>query len=222
MNTSNVLKPLNTSAVLTKGLVVGEDGRVRPEWAAKDPLLKEYYDYEWGKPVHTESGLLERLSLEAFQSGLSWATVLRKRNAFRTEFYDFDADTVARFTESDVVRLLGCSGIIRNRRKIEAVITNARATIALRETGGLDAFIWGFAPKDHQPPATLSDTPTVSHGSKALAKALKKAGFTFIGPTTCYALSQAIGMIDDRPVGASKLLDDDLRKGVAACQRQQL
>ncbi|AFM06471.1 DNA-3-methyladenine glycosylase I [Corynebacterium pseudotuberculosis] len=220
MNTSNVLKstPLSTDLVLAEGLVVGEDGRVRPEWAAKDPLLRKYYDYEWGRPVHTESGLLERLSLEAFQSGLSWATVLRKRDAFRAAFYDFDADTVARFGEEDIVRLLGCSEIIRNRRKIEAVITNARATIALRASGGLDAFIWGFAPKEHQPPATLADTPTVSNASKALAKALKKAGFTFIGPTTCYALSQAIGMIDDRPAGASKLLDDiaDLNKGVMA------
>src|SRR5688500_17993796 len=164
--------------------VIGDDGLARPTWAATDPLLRDYYDREWGMPVRDESGLFERLSLEAFQSGLSWATILRKRPAFRSAFADFEADAVARFDEADVERLLGDAGIVRNRRKIDATIGNARATVALREHGGLAALIWSFQPEVTPTPATYADVPTQSAESIALSKALKRHGFAHVGPTT--------------------------------------
>ena len=176
--------------------VMGEDGRARPVWAATDPLMKEYYDTEWGVPVRDETGMFERISLEAFQSGLSWATILRKRPAFRTAFAGFDADAVARFDERDVERLMADSGIVRNRRKIEATITNARATVALRDEGGLVDLVWSFRPARTPAPATYDDVPTHSPESLALSKALRKKGFTFVGPTTMYALMEAVGIVD--------------------------
>lgn len=188
-----------------RGLVLGEDGRTRPAWASGDQLHRDYFDYEWGKPVRTEAGIYERLCLEGFQSGLSWATVLRKRPAFREVFADFNPDIVAGFGDDDFQRLLSDARIIRNRLKIGAAINNARATVALRKEGGLVDFIWGFAPAEHTRPASMADTQATSPESKAMAKALKKTGFTFVGPTTCYALMQAIGLVDDRPVGASPL-----------------
>ena len=127
--------------------VLGDDGLARPEWAATDPLMKDYYDTEWGMPVRDERGLFERLSLEAFQSGLSWATILRKRPAFRAAFDDFDPDAVAAYDDRDVERLMADAGIVRNRRKIDATITNARATVALREDGGLVDLVWSFRPE---------------------------------------------------------------------------
>ncbi len=176
--------------------VVGDDGLARPTWASVDPLLKEYYDTEWGMPVHDERGLYERICLEGFQSGLSWATILRKRPAFREAFADFDPDVVAGFGDDDVERLMGDAGIVRNRMKIRATIQNARATIALREEGGLAEFVWGFQPSDTPTPSDYSEVPTVSAESKALSKALRKKGFAFVGPTTMFALMEAIGMID--------------------------
>jgi DNA-3-methyladenine glycosylase I len=176
--------------------VVGEDGLARPVWASVDPLLRDYYDTEWGMPVREERGLFERISLEAFQSGLSWATILRKRPAFRAAFAEFDPETVAGYGETDVARLLADAGIVRNRRKIEATITNARATVRLRDDGGLVELVWSFRPSQTPTPATYDEVPTTSPESVALAKALRRRGFTFVGPTTMYALMEAIGMVD--------------------------
>jgi DNA-3-methyladenine glycosylase I len=178
------------------GTVLGDDGLARPPWASVDPLLREYYDTEWGLPVRDEHGLYERISLEGFQAGLSWATILRKRPAFRLAFRDFNPDVVAAFTEADVERLLQDPGIIRNRLKIRAAITNAKAVIALRADGGLVDFVWSFQPTDTPKPLTHADVPTQSPESVALSRALRKKGFSFVGPTTMYALMEAIGMVD--------------------------
>jgi DNA-3-methyladenine glycosylase I len=178
------------------GTVPGDDGLARPPWASVDPLLREYYDTEWGMPVRDEHGLYERISLEAFQAGLSWATILRKRPAFRLAFQDFNPDIVAAFTDDDVERLLQDPGIIRNRLKIRAAITNAKAVIALRAEGGLVDFVWSFQPPETPQPRTHADVPTQSPESVALSKALRKKGFSFVGPTTMYALMEAIGMVD--------------------------
>ncbi|HET8595416.1 MAG TPA: DNA-3-methyladenine glycosylase I [Intrasporangium sp.] len=176
--------------------VVGADGLARPEWAASDPLLMEYYDTEWGMPVHDEHGVYERICLEGFQSGLSWATILRKRPAFREVFAGFDPDLVAGFGEADVERLMADGRIVRNRRKIEATIQNARATIGLRDEGGLAEFVWSFRPAETPTPRDHSEVPTVSPESVALSKALRGKGFAFVGPTTMFALMEAIGMVD--------------------------
>jgi len=178
------------------GCIIGDDGLARPAWAAVDPLLRDYYDTEWGLPVRDEQGLYERISLEAFQAGLSWATILRKRPAFRTAFAGFHPETVAAFTEADVERLLQDAGIVRNRLKIRAAITNARATLELRNDGGLVDFVWSFRPEATPKPATLDQIPTSSPESVALSKALRKRGFAFVGPTTMYALMEAVGMVD--------------------------
>ncbi|ASN18293.1 DNA-3-methyladenine glycosylase I [Arthrobacter sp. YN] len=178
------------------GTVIGEDGLARPQWAASDPLMQAYYDHEWGMPVRDEQGMYERISLEAFQAGLSWATILRKREAFRNAFLDFHPESVAAFTDEDVERLMLDAGIVRNRLKIRAAITNAKATIALRGEGGLVDFVWSFQPKTTPAPRTHADIPTTSPESIALSKALRKKGFAFVGPTTMYALMEAIGIID--------------------------
>ena len=185
-------------------LIVGEDGLARPTWAASDPLLRDYYDREWGMPVRDETGLFERLSLEAFQSGLSWATILRKRPAFRAAFAGFEPDAVARFDEADVARLLGDAGIVRYRRKIDATIGNARATVALREHGGLAALVWSFQPERTPTPETHADVPTQSAESIALSKALKRHGFAHVGPTTMHALMEAVGVIDTHLAGSHR------------------
>jgi len=185
-------------------LVEGEDGLARPSWAAADPLMRDYYDTEWGMPVRDERGLFERLSLEAFQSGLSWATILRKRPAFRDAFDRFDPDVVAAYDESDVTRLMGNPGIVRNLAKIRATITNARATVRLREQGGLPAFIWSFQPERTPEPRTYDEIPTTSPESLALAKALRREGFTFVGPTTMFALMEAVGIVDTHLVGSHR------------------
>jgi DNA-3-methyladenine glycosylase I len=179
-----------------QGIIIGDDGLARPVWASTDPLLREYYDTEWGLPVRDEHGLYERISLEAFQAGLSWVTILRKRPAFRAAFADFNPDTVAAFTEDDVERLLQNPGIVRNRLKIRAAVTNAQATIALRDEGGLVDFVWQFQPSATPTPLTYADVPTQSPESVALSKALRKKGFSFVGPTTMFALMEAIGMVD--------------------------
>ena len=176
--------------------VLGEDGRARPAWAATDPLLREYYDTEWGMPVRDERGMFERISLEAFQSGLSWATILRKRPAFRAAFADFDPDLVAAYDERDVERLMADAGIVRNRRKVEATLTNARATVALRADGGLVDLVWSFRPAVTPAPTSYDEVPTRSAESLALSKALRAKGFTFVGPTTMYALMEAVGIVD--------------------------
>lgn len=186
------------------GTILGEDGLARPPWAAVDPLLRDYYDTEWGMPVTDEQGLYERISLEGFQAGLSWATILRKRPAFRAAFLDFDPDKVALFGEPDVERLMQDAGIVRNRLKIRAAITNAKATLALRGDGGLVDFVWSFRPETTPAPETIADLATQSPESVALSKALRKKGFAFVGPTTMYALMEAIGMIDTHLVGSHR------------------
>lgn len=178
------------------GTVLGDDGLARPPWASRDPLLREYYDTEWGQPVRDEQGLYERICLEGFQSGLSWATILRKRPAFRAAFHGFNPDLVAAFTEADAERLLQNPGIVRNRLKIRAAISNAKAVISLRGEGGLVDFVWSFQPPDTPRPLTHADIPTQSPESIALSKALRKKGFSFVGPTTMFALMEAIGMVD--------------------------
>ena len=176
----------------------GPDGRLRCPWGAGGgELYLAYHDDEWGRPVHGDRALFERVSLEAFQSGLSWLTILRKRPAFRAAFADFDPEVVATFGMSDVERLLGDAGIVRNRAKIEATIANARAAAALAAPQTLDALIWSFAPPWRPRPMTTADVPAVTPESVALAKALKTRGFRFVGPTTAYAMMQACGLVDD-------------------------
>ena len=184
-------------------LVVGEDGLARPTWATNEPL-RTYYDSEWGMPVRDERGLFERLSLEAFQSGLSWLTILRKRDSFRAAFADFDPDTVAAFDQSDVDRLMADTGIVRNRAKVDATIANAAATVALRGEGGLAEFVWSFQPADTPTPTSYAGIPTSSPESVALAKALRKKGFRFVGPTTMYALMEAVGIVDTHLLGSHR------------------
>ena len=184
-------------------LVIGEDGLARPTWGATEPL-KSYYDSEWGMPIRDERGLFERLSLEAFQSGLSWVTILRKRESFRAAFADFDPDTVAAFDDDDVERLMGDAGIVRNRAKVNATITNAAATVALRAEGGLADFLWSFQPADTPVPIRYADVPTSSPESVALAKALRKKGFRFVGSTTMFALMEAVGIVDTHLLGSHR------------------
>ena len=187
-------------------LVMGDDGLARPAWAATDPLLREYYDTEWGMPVRDERGVFERLSLEAFQAGLSWVTILRKRPAFRDAFAGFDPDAVAGFGEADVDRLLADARIVRNRAKVLATITNARATVRLRDTvdDGLAGLVWSYWPESTPRPHRFADIPTQSEQSVALAGDLKRRGFRFVGPTTMYALMEAIGIIDTHLVGSHR------------------
>jgi DNA-3-methyladenine glycosylase I len=163
-----------------------------------DPLYEAYHDEEWGQPVTDERGLFERVSLEAFQSGLSWITILRKRDAFRAAFASFEPDAIVRFDAGDVERLLGDAGIVRNRAKIEATIANARATVDLRDAGTpLDEIVWAHRPEARPAPASFADVPAIVPEATALAKALKKAGFRFVGPTTIYAGMQACGLVND-------------------------
>jgi DNA-3-methyladenine glycosylase I len=185
-------------------VVVGEDGLARPSWAASDPLLMSYYDTEWGMPVRDEQGLFERISLEAFQSGLSWATILRKRPAFRQAFDGFAPDVVGEYDARDVERLMADAGIVRNRRKIEATITNARATVRLREDGGLVDLVWSFQPAETPAPTSYAEVPTTSPESVALSKALRGKGFTFVGPTTMFALMEAVGIVDTHLVDSHR------------------
>lgn len=185
-----------------------EDGRARCPWAATNPALRAYHDEEWGLPVHGERALFERLTLEGFQSGLSWLTILTKREAFRAAFAGFDPEAVAAFTDADAARLMQDARIVRNRAKIAAARTNAAATIALREHGGLDAVIWAHRPDVTPAPRTAAEVPTVSDASRALAKDLKRRGFAFVGPTTAHALMEACGLIDTHLLGCH-------RRGVA-------
>ena len=188
------------------GLVTGDDGLARPAWASVDPLLRAYYDTEWGMPVRDERGVFERLSLEAFQSGLSWATILRKRPAFREAFAGFDPELVAGFDEHDVERLMADAGVVRNRAKVLATITNARATLTLRDDpdGDLAALVWSFQPEQTARPRTMAEVPTTAPESVALSKALKRKGFTFVGPTTMWALMEAIGIVDTHLLGSHR------------------
>ena len=182
-------------------LVVGEDGLTRCAWGASTPDYARYHDEEWGRPVHGADALYERLCLEAFQSGLSWLTILRKRENFRAAFAGFRIEAVAAFGDGDVARLMADTGIVRNRAKIDAAIANARAALAVED---LDALIWSFAPPAGRPaPRSYADVPAVTPESTALAKELKRRGFRFVGPTTAYAGMQACGLVDDHLEGCS-------------------
>ena len=194
---------------LVGGPVRGEDGLVRCPWAGADPLNRAYHDTEWGMPVHGEGAVLERITLEAFQSGLSWLTILRKRPGFRAAFAGFDADVVATFTDRDVERLMADTAIVRNRAKILASRRNAQATVELRASGGLDARVWSHRPPDSDGPRTVADMHSETPASRSLARDLKSHGFVFVGPTTAWALMQAIGLVDDHLVGCH-------RRGAAA------
>nr|WP_279590531.1 DNA-3-methyladenine glycosylase I [Paraburkholderia sp. BL6665CI2N2] len=167
-------------------------------------MLQAYYDTEWGMPVHDERGMFERLSLEVFQSGLSWATILRKREAFRVAFDGFDPDIVAGYTDADVQRLKSNSEIIRNGAKISATISNAASARRLREDGGLAKFIWSFKPATTPAPQNFSDIPTSSKESTELSAALRALGFKFVGPTNMFALMEAIGIVDTHLVGSHR------------------
>jgi DNA-3-methyladenine glycosylase I len=169
-------------------------------WPTSDPLYIAYHDEEWGRPVREERGLYERLCLEGFQSGLSWLTILRKRDAFRHAFEDFDPDVVATFGDRDVERLLGDASIVRHRGKIEAAIANARATVALRGAPPLHDLFWSYAPERHEAPQGTVDWQASTPESTALAKELRRAGFRFVGPTTVYAAMQACGVVNDHLV----------------------
>ena len=186
------------------GVSVGDDGVARCPWAGDDPVMRAYHDTEWGVPVHGEAAHLERLTLEAFQSGLSWRTILLKRPAFREAFAGFDAERIASYDVHDVARLMADVGIVRNLAKVNAAITNARATVGLRESGGLVAFIEGHRPPPGPAPRDTADLQTSTPESLALSKALKKAGFAFVGPTTMHALMEALGLVDDHLAGCHR------------------
>lgn len=186
------------------GPVTGEDGVARCPWAGGPGVMRDYHDTEWGNPVSGEAAYLERLTLEAFQSGLSWSTILNKRDAFREAFAGFDADVVAAYDDHDAARLMADARIVRNRLKIAAAITNARATVALREQEGLEALVLSFRPDDPPAPATTEDMGTTSPESRALSTELKKRGFAFVGPTTMFALMEAIGVFDPHLVGCHR------------------
>jgi len=188
--------------------VAGPDGRLRCPWALSAPEYVAYHDDEWGRPVQDDRAMFERLSLEAFQSGLSWLIILRKREGFRAAFDNFDLSAVASYGERDRARLLADAAIVRNRAKIDATIANAQAALDLPD--GLLAYVHGYAPDDGVPaPSALSEVRAVSPESTALAKDLRKRGFRFVGPTTLYALMQATGMVDDH-------LADCWRRGTTA------
>lgn len=197
---------------MSTDIVIGPDGVARCGWpgihatgeAGAVGDYADYHDREWGRVVHGEQALLERLCLEAFQSGLSWLTILRKRPRFRQAFAGFDPEAVAAYGPDDVERLMQDTGIVRNRRKIEATVANARATVRLRESGGLDALVWSFAPPAHPRPRRFADVPARTPGSAALAAALKAAGFQHLGPVTAYAAMQACGLVDDHLAGCHR------------------
>jgi DNA-3-methyladenine glycosylase I len=180
---------------MSERVVIGDDGVRRCSWGESTPDYRKYHDTEWGFPVADDVRLFEKLSLEGFQSGLSWLTILRKREAFRKAFAGFDCDKVARFGENDVTRLLGDASIIRHRGKIEAVINNAQRMLELREAeGSLAAYVWRFEPERG---AREESLPSVTPESQAMAKDLKKRGWRFVGPTTAYAFMQAMGLVND-------------------------
>ena len=187
------------STQTSQSTVKGEDGNKRCAWCVSDPQYMKYHDTEWGKPVTDDQKLYEKLCLEGFQAGLSWLTILRKRENFREAFQSFDPEKVAKFTSRDITRLMKNEGIVRNRMKIEATIANAKATLRVQdELDSLSTLIWSFAPKKpKRAPRTLSDIPATSPESVALSKELLKRGFKFVGPTTMYAAMQSLGLVND-------------------------
>ncbi len=186
------------------GAVIGEDGIARCPWAGGPGLMRDYHDTEWGMPVRGESAVFERLTLEAFQSGLSWSTILNKRPAFREVFDGFDVDRIAVYDGAKRDALLADARIVRNRLKVDATITNARATIELRDDIGLEQLVNGFKPDHPHAPTQLSEVVATTPESVALSKELKKRGFVFVGPTTMHALMEAIGLVDTHLVGCHR------------------
>lgn len=184
-------------------LRVGPDGLLRCGWVGDDAEYRRYHDEEWGRPLHGDRALFEKMSLEGFQAGLSWITILRKRPRFREVFAEFDPVTVAAFDEADVERLMADAGIIRNRAKILATIGNARLVTEMAP-GELDAFMWSFAPASHRRPETFAEVPATTAESDAMSKALRGRGFRFVGSTTMYALMQSTGMVDDHVSGCHR------------------
>jgi DNA-3-methyladenine glycosylase I len=200
---------------MTDGLVAGPDGRLRCSWGASTPDYVAYHDEEWGRPVVDDVRLYEKLCLEGFQSGLSWLTILRKREAFRQAFARFEPEKVAAFDDDDIARLLSDAGIVRHRGKIEATIANARATLAVQaDRGSLAALVWEQEParRGRAVPVVLGDLPTQTPESVALSKALRRYGFRFIGPTTAYAAMESLGLVNDHLKGCHVR---------AACERER-
>ncbi len=190
------------SSATPAGVIVGDDGVARCTWADSAPEYRAYHDTEWGFPVSDDRRLFEKLSLEGFQAGLSWLTILRKREAFRRAFAEFDFERVAEFGSDDVTRLLGDAGIVRHRGKIEAVINNAQRTVDLvAQEGSLAAFVWGFEPSAHRSGLRSGEVPSTTEESRALARELKRRGWRFVGPTTVYAFIQAMGLVNDHLTG---------------------
>lgn len=190
---------------MSNDLRIGDDARGRCGWVGDDAEYRRYHDEEWGVPLHGDRALFEKLSLEGFQAGLSWITILRRRPTFRAAFRDFDIDTVAAFDDADIERLMADPGIIRNRAKVEATISNARITrdLTSADPGALDRLIWSHRPDPHgRPrPAALSEVPAITAEATTLSRSLKKVGYRFVGPTTMYALMQSAGLVDDHVVG---------------------
>jgi DNA-3-methyladenine glycosylase I len=202
-------------------LVVGDDGNARCRWGSTDARYRDYHDTEWGRPVTDERGLYERLCLECLQSGLSWALILRKRDELRQAFADFDPDVVARFHPKEIDRLIQDPRVIRNRRKLEAIVQNAKATVEMRTDTPLPALVWGFRPPPGPAPRAYEDTPSFSDESKQLAKELKRRGFAFVGPTTVYSTMQAVGVVNDHLAGCfvREAVDEALRAVQAFSQQ---
>jgi DNA-3-methyladenine glycosylase I len=194
-------------------LVKGEDGKARCRWGSTDELYRAYHDGEWGRPVTDERGLYEKLCLEGLQSGLSWALILRKRDGIRAALADFEPDAVAAFGSEEIEALLNDPRVIRNRRKLESIVQNARATVALRGERPLPELVWSFRPKTSPAPRSYADMASLTEESKQLAKELKREGFVFVGPTTVYSTMQSVGLVNDHFVGCF------VRKEVEAAQR---
>ncbi len=188
---------------MTPDIRLGPDGIPRCAWVGDDAEYRRYHDEEWGRPLHGDRALFEKLSLEGFQAGLSWITILRKRPRFREVFAGFDPDAVAAFVPADVERLMQDAGIVRNRAKIEATISNARLVTGMA-AGELDALMWSFAPETHVRPGGFAEVPATTPASDAMSRALRKRGFRFVGPTTMYALMQSAGMVDDHIAGCHR------------------
>ncbi|MDJ1113886.1 DNA-3-methyladenine glycosylase I [Microbacterium dauci] len=184
-------------------LRIGPDGLARCAWVGDDAEYRRYHDEEWGRPLHGDRALFEKMSLEGFQAGLSWITILRKRPRFREVFAGFQPEVVAAYGDDDIERLMADAGIIRNRAKILATIGNA-ALVRDMAPGELDAFMWSFAPEPRPRPASLEEVPATTAASDAMSKALRKAGFRFVGSTTMYALMQSSGMVDDHVDGCHR------------------
>jgi DNA-3-methyladenine glycosylase I len=194
-------------------LVKGEDGKARCRWGSTDDLYRNYHDAEWGRPVTDERGLYEKLCLECLQSGLSWSLILRKRDGIRNAFADFSPDAVATFGRKEIEGLLKDPRVIRNRRKLEAIVQNAEATVAMRDQQPLAELVWSFLPPRRPAPRSYADMASLTDESKQLAKELKRQGFAFVGPTTVYSTMQAVGVVNDHLAGCF------VRKEVEAAQR---